>query len=62
MTIYVTTFDHATQRATSNSEDSGFASIEQVVEVMGDGFSRRSDRCVVYPGVFFSDFVIRSEP
>ncbi len=55
--IYQTEFttDGEHRRATGPSIDSGFESLDQVVEVMGDGYLTRGPRQVVYPGVVFDD-------
>lgn len=62
MTIYATPFDEQTKQSTGPSADSGFQTIDEVVEALGDEFKTRSNRCVVYPGVMFSDYVLRVEP
>jgi len=56
MTIFITTFDPDTKDPLSPSLDSGFASLAEVVEVMGAGWLSCSARLVIYPGVAFSDY------
>lgn len=61
--IYLTPFNPETMQATGPSVDSGFASIDAAVAMLGPTFVRRSGRCATYPGgVFLSDFVVRVEP
>lgn len=62
MIIYATPFDNDTKATTGPSTDSGMASIDQVVELMGPDWLTCSQRAVVYPGVMFSDYVLRIEP
>lgn len=61
-TIYCTPFDDETKQSTGPSTDSGFTSIAEVLESMGCEFLSCSDRAVVYPGLMFSDYVLRVEP
>lgn len=61
-TIYATPFDNDTKLATGNSTDSGFGTLVEVVEAMGGEFLTCSERAVVYPGLMFSDYVVRYEP
>lgn len=61
MTIYATPFDNDTKDSTGPSTDSGMTSIDQVVELMGPDWLTCSQRAVVYPGVMFSDYVLRIE-
>lgn len=61
MTIYATPFDDETKQATAASSDSGFTSIDEVVEAMGSEWLTCSDRAAVYPGLMFSDYVLRVE-
>lgn len=56
MTIYITTFDPETKDAEGPSTDSGFASISEVLEIMGADWVSCSARLVIYPGVAFSDY------
>lgn len=58
MTIYCTPFDDETKQST----DSGFTTIAEVVDAMGGEWLTCSDRAVVYPGLMFSDYVLRVEP
>jgi len=68
MTIYATTFNAATKEILTNSIDSGFTSIDQVVEAFNDdGLVHRSRRMFIYEGgnnqrVVYSDFVFRVDP
>jgi len=57
MTIYATPFKYAPKNsleravATGPSKDSGFESLDQVVELMGPDYEARTPRLVVYgPG------------
>jgi len=51
MTIYATSFKHSTLECTGHSTDSGFESLDQVVELMGPEYLTRTPRLVVYgPG------------
>lgn len=61
MTIYATPFDDETKQATAASTDSGFTSISEAVEAMGPEWLTCSDRAAVYPGLMFSDYVLRVE-
>lgn len=61
MTIYATPFDDETKQATGQSTDSGFGTLVEVVEAMGGEFLTCSERAVVYPGLMFSDYVVRYE-
>ena len=58
--IYATQFNGETKQCTSTSENSGFMSIEQVVELMGDEYVSRGPRVVIYGDgverVAYSDF------
>lgn len=61
MTIFATPFKASDKQTTGPSTDSGFASIDAVVAIMGDPDIYRSKRMAVYgPGeerVVFSTFV-----
>lgn len=61
MTIYVTPFNGTTKETTGPSTDSGFESIDAVVEVMGDNFVHRGPAMVIYgegeDRVVFSKFI-----
>lgn len=59
--IYCTPFDDETKKATGPSTDSGFTTIAEVVDAMGGEWLTCSDRAVVYPGLMFSDYVLRVE-
>ena len=61
-TIYCTPFDDETKQSTGPSTDSGFTTISEVVDAMGGEWLTCSDRAVVYPGLMFSDYVLRVEP
>lgn len=60
MIIYTTPFKASTLQPTAPSTDSGFTSINQVVELMGPDHVSKRDRVVIYGGdedrVAFSDF------
>lgn len=56
--IYVTSFNAARQ-CTSQSANSGFVSLEQVVMFVGDGYTHKARHMVVYAGVVFSDFAFQ---
>lgn len=54
MTIYATPFDPETRKATSVSTDSGFDSMGQAVDTMGEPL-KRTEAFLIYPGaVLFS--------
>lgn len=63
MTIYATPFLASTKETTGPSMDSGFESLDQVVEIMGDEYVRRSKRMVIYgpdeDRIVYSDFIFR---
>lgn len=60
--IYVTPYDTSTQQCTAQSTDSGFATLAEVVAVMGPPM-REGPRMLLYPGgVAFTDYVLRAEP
>lgn len=61
MTIYATPFDEETKQTTGPSTDSGFTTIAEVVEALGGEWLTCSDRAAVYPGIMFSDYVLRVE-
>lgn len=60
MTIYTTPFKASTKQPTAPSTDSGFTSIDQVVELMGPDHVVNTGRMVIYGSdedrVAFSDF------
>lgn len=57
--IYLTAYDPETREAVADSVDSGFGSLDAVVESMGPPKSR-GRRYLTYPdGVAFSDFPFR---
>ena len=58
MTIHSTPFDPDTKQPTGPSTDSGFGSIDEAVEILGDGYLSRGKRSVTYLGVFLSDYVL----
>ena len=54
MTIYATPFDAETRKPTGHSANSGFVTLEQVVETMGPPV-KQTDALAIYPGaVLFS--------
>ena len=59
-TIYATPYNESTGEQTGESTDSGFTSINQVIETMGDEYERGNNHVVVYgrgeDQVIFSDF------
>ena len=59
--IYLTPYDPTTLRCTGPSVDSGFASLDDVVALMGPPV-RAGRRVHTYADVAFSDFKLRSEP
>lgn len=61
-TIYATSFDDDTKQATAQSADSGFTTIAEAVSMMGPDYLTCSERAVVYPGIMFSDYIVRLEP
>ena len=66
MTIYATPYDEATSTPTGPSADSGFTSINQVIDTMGSEYERGNNRVVVYgrgkDQVIFSDFILHVDP
>lgn len=60
MPTYLTPFDNDTKQPTGPSSDSGFSSIDEAIEVLGEGYLSRGKRSVTYPGVFISDYVLTS--
>lgn len=58
MTIYATPFDDETKQAVAPSSDSGFDTIADVVDAMGDEWKTRSSRAVIYEGLMFSDYPV----
>ncbi|MNR58362.1 hypothetical protein D3C85_1793420 [compost metagenome] len=62
MTIYATPFDPGTGQPTAGSTDSGFTTLDEVVEAMGSDYRSRGVRCVIYADLMFSDYVLRLEP
>lgn len=63
MTIYATPFTDEPRECTGPSTDSGFQSLDEVVEVMGPDYVTRSRAMVIYgPGndrVVFSRIIFR---
>jgi hypothetical protein len=57
VTIYVTTFDPNTKQVTACATDSGFESIEQVVEFMGPPLAH-GKRTATYRTMFYSDYCL----
>lgn len=55
MTEFTTSPDGEHRYATGPSIDSGFESLDQVVEVMGSEYLTRGPRQVIYPGMVFDD-------
>lgn len=62
-TIYLTPYDPETQQATGPSTNSGFASITEAVECLGDAWITQSGRSAFYPeqGLAVTDYVLRDE-
>lgn len=58
MTIYSTVFNPETLEALEPSVDTGFESISQVVELMGDEYTARYDNFVNYDDVCYSTFKV----
>lgn len=56
MIIYCTPFDEETKQVTGPSADSGFETIGDVVDAMGDDWKTCSGRAVIYDGLMFSDY------
>lgn len=56
MTIFTTAFDPDTGEVLGWSEPCDFTSIDQVIELVGGDYKRVTHRCVIYPGIAFSDF------
>lgn len=61
MPIYVTYFCPRTKQVVSDSEDSGFNSIDDVVALMGPPLSR-GKRTATYRDEFYSDYAVRVTP
>lgn len=61
MTIYMTQYDPATKQCTAPSVDSGMATLDDVLLVMGEPV-RAGRRVHTYADVAFSDFPLRLEP
>ena len=59
--IYMTPFDTQTKLATSASTDSGFDSIQQVRDVMGEP-STDGKRIVIYDDVAFTEYPCYIDP
>lgn len=63
MTIYVTPFKNSTKQCSGPSTDSGFDSIDAVVEALGDNFVYRGKAQVIYGDgedrVIFSKIIFR---
>jgi hypothetical protein len=62
MTIYLTPFDPATKQCTAPSEDSGFATVDEAVEMFGPGHLTLSARLAVYEDFAVSDYVFLDAP
>lgn len=59
MTIYSTPFDPGTKKTTDVSTDSGFANLQEVIDVIGNNTLTRSGRVIIYPGgLMFSDYPV----
>lgn len=56
-TVFVTIFDPQTKQPTKASVPSGFASLDDVVSLMGPPILRRK-RTATYAGIFYSDYSI----
>jgi hypothetical protein len=60
--IYVTPFKNANKQSTGASKDSGFATLDAVVFVMGPPDLPRSKKTLIYgqadDRVIFSDFIL----
>lgn len=63
MTIYATPFLASTKKTTRPSMDSGFESLDQVVEIMGEEYISRDKRTVIYgpdeDRIIYSDYIFR---
>lgn len=57
MTIYLTPFDPKTKQCTAPSEDAGFESVAEAVEMFGPGHLTLSKRLAVYEDFAISDYV-----
>jgi len=59
--IYVTPFNNKTKQCTGPSTESGFDTIDEVVDTMTDFVHRRGDKTVIYGDsvdrVIFSTFI-----
>lgn len=60
--IYATPFRVSDKKTTGPSVDSGFTSLDQVVQFMGGDFVSQSQRVIIYGGesdssIAYSDFV-----
>lgn len=53
--IYITPFNTTTKQATSASSDSGFSTIQEVRDVMGEP-TTDGKRIVIYDDVAFSEY------
>jgi hypothetical protein len=54
-TIFVTEFDTRTKKATGAGTDSGFNSLDEVRQLMGEPILA-GKRSLTYDGVFYSDY------
>lgn len=64
MTIYLTPYNPTTEKATGPSVDSGFPTIQDACDLLGDGWATAGQRTVLYPaqGLAVTDYVLRVEP
>ena len=61
MTIFLTNFEPTPERLpVGDSEDSGFESLDQVVELLGEPLAR-GKRYVAYTDQYYSDYSITPE-
>ena len=61
MFIYVTSFDPRNKQVTNLSINSGFKSLLEVTDTLGDKYIEITKRMVIYEGVVFSNFPFQSE-
>lgn len=64
MTTYFTPYCATTLKTTGPSVDSGFMSVTEAVDCLGDGWATCSRRAAFYPdqGLAVTDYVLRVEP
>jgi hypothetical protein len=63
MTVYFTPYNPANLQTTAPSTDSGFSSVAEAVECLGDDWATCTDRAAFYPvqGVAVTDYVLDAE-